>query len=213
MGLLNKAKISQLTDGIHPNVMISKVDIKQRKGKNGPINKMIYITFTQLDSNKKRKAEAEVAWWKPDATNDFFKTNLQELCIQLHNILSCYMSEEDAFAAFDGVFEDAGITKVEDIEGKSWKKSEVDALLNSLAEAFEKAIAPHVGNSDDLIYLKLATNYKGEDIEIPKYGKFVEPMSVGETTLKFTDSEIKTKSKAGNVTKKASAAMSSGVTI
>ena len=42
MGLLNKAKISQLTDGIHPNVMISKVDIKQRKGKNGPINKMTY---------------------------------------------------------------------------------------------------------------------------------------------------------------------------
>ena len=38
-------------------------------------------------------------------------------------------------------------------------------------------------------------------------------MSVGDTTLKFTDSEIKTKSKAGNVTKKVSAAMSSGVTI
>ncbi len=213
MGLLNKAKISQLTDGIHPNVMISKVDIKQRKGKNGPINKMIYITFTQLDSNKKRKAEAEVAWWKPDATSDFFKTNLQELCIQLHNILSCYMSEEEAFTAFDGVFEDNGVTKLEDIEGKTWKKSEVDALLEGLSEAFSEAIKPHIGNSDDLIYLKLATNYKGEDIEIPKYGKFVEPMSVGDTTLKFTDSEIKTKSKAGNVTKKVSAAMSSGVTI
>jgi len=213
MGLLNRAKISQLTDGIHPNVMISAVDIKQRKGKNGPINKVVYITFTQLDANKKRKAEAELAWWKPDASNDFFKINLQEFCIQLHNILSCYMSEEDAFNAFDGIFEANGITELSQIESRKWKKSEVDTLLDSLAEAFEEAITPYIGNTDDLIYLKLATNYKGEDIEIPKYGKFVEPMSVGDTTLKFTDAELKTKSKAGNVAKKATAAMSSGVTI
>ena len=213
MGLLNKAKISQLTDGIHPNVMISGVDINQRKGKNGPINKVIYIKFTELDANKKRKAEAEVAWWKPDASSDYFKTNLQELCIQLHNILSCFMDEEAAFNAFDDVFESNGITQLSDIESKNWKKSEVDKLLDTLAIAFKKAIDPYVGNEDDLIYLKLATNYKGEDIEIPKYGKFVEPMSVGETTLKFTDSELKTKSKAGNVTKKVSTALSSGVTI
>jgi hypothetical protein len=213
MGLLNKAKVSQLIDGIHPNVMINKVDTKTRKGKNGPINKIIYITLTQLDAEKKRKAEAEVGWWKPDATNDFFKTNLQELCIQLHNILSCFMTEDEAFDVFAGIFEGVGITKVAEIESKSWKKSEVDTLLGSLADTFKEAITPYIGNSDELLYLKLATNYKGEDIEIPKYGKFVEPMSIGETTLKFTDAELKNKSKAGNVTKKAAAVLSSGVTI
>jgi len=213
MGLLNKAKVSSLSDGIHSNIYISSVDIEQRKGKNGPINKMVYIKFAQLDSNGKKKAETEVGWWKPDATSDYFKTNLQELCIQLHNILNCFMDEEEAFKAFDDVFESNGITKLENIEGRSWKKSETDALLNSLSEAFETAIAPYVGNTNDLLYLKLPTNYKGEDVEIPRYGRFVEAMAVGDTTLKFTDAELKTKSKGGNVAKKAVTTMSAGVTI
>jgi len=213
MGLLNSAKVSTLADGIHSNIYISAVDTATRKGKNGPINKMIYIKYAQIDSNGKKKAEAELGWWKPDATSDYFKTNLQELCIQLHNILSCFMEDEDAFAVFAGIFEDQGIKKLSDIEGKKWKKSEVDTLLKDLSTAFETAITPHLNNTDDLLYLKLATNYKGEDIEIPKYGRFIEPMSVGDTTLKFTDSELKTKSKAGNVSKKLSAALSSGVTI
>jgi hypothetical protein len=210
-GLLSKAKISQLAMGIHDNCVISNVDIIDRKGNNGPINKMIYIKFTQLDEANKRKAESELAWWKPDVTTDYFKTNLQEMCIQLHGILTCFMPEEDAFDAFENVFEASGVTDPAEIETKKWKKSEVDVLFIALKDAFHKAITPFIAKQDAPIRLKLTTNYKGEDIEIPKYGKFVESMTV-DPTLKFSDAELKTHSKAGNVAA-ASPASSSKATI
>lgn len=197
-GLLNKAKISALTMGIHENCIISGVDVEDRKGKNGPINKMVYIKFTQLDSAGKRKAESELSWWKPDITSEYFKTNLQEMCIQLHNILNCFVTEDEAFTAFETVFESAGIASYEELESKKWKKSEVDVLFIALKTAFNTAITPFINNTDDLIRLKLTTNFKGEDIEIPKYNKFVESMTE-ELKLKFTDSELKTHSKSGNV--------------
>lgn len=202
-GLLNRAKISQLTMGIHENCIISAVDTDDRKGKNGPINKMIYIKFTQLDADKKRKAESELAWWKPDVTSDYFKTNLQEMCIQLHNILNCYMTEEEAFDAFDNVFESAGVVSFEELESKKWKKSEVDVLFIALKTAFNTSIASFINNVDNPIRLKLTTNFKGEDVEIPKYNKFVESMN-DELALKFTDAELKTHSKAGNIDKASS---------
>ena len=203
MGLLNKVKISSLQKGIHDQVIITGVDVNDRKGVNGPINKMIYIKFTQLDAAGKRKAEAELSWWKPEVGNDYFKSSLQEMCLQLHNILACYLGEEAAFSAFDGVFEACGLESHLDMESKVWKKSEVDVLFMGLKTAFSSAITPFINDTTNPIRLKVTTNFKGEDIEIPKYGRIAEPMSVNPATLSFSNSELQTHSKAGNVEKKA----------
>jgi len=207
--LLNRAKISEFSKGIYDNCRITNIDIKDRKGKNGPINKMIYIKFAQLNEAGKRLSESELAWWKPDPTSDYFKVNLQEMCLQLHNIVSCYMSEDEAFEVFKDVFNDLDIEKHEDIENKKWKLSEVSTLNIALKDAFVAAMTPFLNSEEFPIRVKLTTNYKGEDIEIPKYGLFMEPMSKEKTSLKFTANELKTHSKAGNVKVGTSTAVSS----
>ena len=202
--LLNRVKVSALEKGIHDNCVISSVSIEDRKSKSGILNKAIFLKFTQYDGTK-RKAETamDLSWWKPDPTSEYFNSNILEMCLQLHGILVCFMDEETAFSAFDGVFEDNGIKSLTQLETKNLKKSEMEALLTSLKNAFYAAITPHLKDTDKMLRLKLTTNYKGEDVDIPKYGIFTEPMTV-EATLKFTDNELKTHSKAGNVEQKSS---------
>ena len=204
MGLI---RLAQLQKGIHEGCYISKVDIKDRKGKNGIINKMVYITINKMGKKGKPVASAEVAWWKPDPTTDYFKTNLQEIALQLHDTLTAYVGEDKAFEAFEGVFEGVGIKKHTEIETKKWKQSEVNKLLTAMSEAFEKAIKPFVGDKEKLTRIKLTTNYKGEGVEIPKYGLWVEPMTAEDSKLFFTDNELKAHSKGG-ITDTAGAASS-----
>jgi hypothetical protein len=192
-------RLAELQKGIHDNCFIKKVDIEDRKGKNGIINKMVYVDIAKLGKNGKPVAHAEVAWWKPDPASEYFVTNLQELCLQLHNMLAAYVGDEEAFKAFDGVFEDVGIKDYKEIENKKWKQSEVNKLVAGLSKAFKEAIDPYVGDTENLIRIKLTTNYKGEGVEIPKYGLWIEPMSKEKTDLYFTDNEVKTHSKAGIV--------------
>jgi len=206
--LLSKVKTSEFQRGIFDNVMITNVDVQDRKGQNGPINKMVYIKFAQINESGKKVCESELAWWKPDITNDFFKTNLQEICLQLHNVLECFIGEEAAFDVFATVFDTLAIEDQAEIETRKWKQSELSLLLSNLKTSFETAIAPYVNDSEKLLRLKITTNFKGEDIEIPKYGKFIEPMSVEITELKFTTAELKTHSKVGNVEVKTTASSS-----
>ncbi len=212
--LLNRTRISELTKGIHSNCIISSIDTKDRKGQNGPINKMIYIKFTQLNETK-RLAESELAWWKPDPTSEYFQVNLQEMCLQLHNIVESFVGEEPAFDAFAKVFDTVGIKSHEDIANKKWKQSEVNTLFTALKSSFVDVITPYISDLDKKFRMKLTTNYKGEGVEMPKYGKFIEPMEVTDSNLKFTDAELKTHSKAGIVDKKDTAASSTnaGATI
>jgi len=210
--LLSRAKISEFQKGIHDDTVITKIDIKDRKGKNGPINKMIYIKFAQMNATGKRISESELAWWKPDPTSDHFVTNLQEMCLQLHNILEMYIGEDEAYEAFKDVFAESGISDEKDIHNKKWKQSEVNLLNQKLKDTFVSAM-------DDVdmskkFRIKLTTNYKGEDIEIPKYNKFIEALTVETTELKFTASELKTHSKSGIIeNREASSSMGSAGTI
>jgi len=196
--LLNRVRISEFEKGIHDNVVLSKIDINDRKGSNGIINKMVYLTFTKVDENGKRLAESELAWWKPDPTSDYFVTNLQELSLQLHNLVHVHLGDEEAaFDVFKTVFDDIDVKSVEDIHNKKWKQSDVKILLNNYKNAFNEVMKDKLKTVK--FRLKLTTNYKGEGVEIPKYGKFVEPMDVDTTELKFSASELKIHAKQGNV--------------
>ena len=207
--LINRAKVSEFQKGIFDNVIITNVDIQDRTGQNGPINKMIYIKFAQLNDAGKKVCESELAWWKPDVTSEYFKSNIQEICLQLHNVVESYIGEEDAFTAFSNVFEFLNIEDQSELETRKWKQSELNVIITNLKTSFKEAITPFINDTLHPIRLKLSTNFKGEDIEIPKFGKFTEPMSMTETALKFSANELKTHSKIGNVEGKASVASSS----
>jgi len=202
--LLNRTKISSLSKGIHDSIVITNIDTKDRRGQNGPINKMIYIKFAQITDDGKRLAESELSWWKPDPSSEYFKINLQEICLQLHNIVSCYVGEDKAFDAFKDVF-NSTVTSHEELEDKKWKQSEVNTLNTALKDAFVTVMTPFINSTDSKLRMKLTTNYKGEDVEIPKYGLFLEPMTVTDSMLKFTAAELKTHSKSGTVIAKTAA--------
>ena len=190
-------QLPELGKGIHDNCIISGVSTDERKGKNGIINKMIYLTITKLNNDGKPVAEVEVSWWNPDPSTEYFYDNLLELSYQLVNVLKAYMPEDEVYKAFEGIFENHGCNSVKDIETKKWKQSEVKSLLKDIAAAFKNAIAPYVGDKSKTIRVKLATDYKGQGVEIPRYGDWVEPMTQEETRLFFTANEEKIASKAG----------------
>ena len=200
--LLSRVKVARFGKGIHDNVVITKIDLEERKAKGMPIKKMIYITYAIVDPvTRKKKNEAELAWWTLDPSSEFFFGNLRELCIQLQGLLCCYMSEDDAFEAMSGVFADfPDFESVADIEAYKWKKKDVDTLQANLGDAFAKAVAPFIGDSSPLMRLKVSTDNNGENIAYPAYGVFAEPMTVETSRLKFTEAELKRHSKAGNTT-------------
>lgn len=210
--LLDRAKVSKLGKGIHDNVVIIKVDPDERKGKNGPIKKMMYITYATIDPDtKKKKHEIELAWWTLDPTSEFFFSNLREFCVQLHGLLACYMTEEEAFEAFATAFDEFDFTTVTEIEETKWKKVDVNSIQATLSKLFAEAITPFIGTNVAPIRLKISTDSKGENPSYSSYGVFAEPMTVKETHLKFSEAELKNHSKAGNTVvapKTASAALS-----
>jgi hypothetical protein len=211
--LLSMVKVARFGKGIHDNVVITKVDPEERKNKGIPIKKMLYITYATVDPDtRKKKNEAELAWWTLDPTSEFFFSNLREMCVQLHGLLSCYMPEDEAFTAMSTAFDEFEFKSVDEIEAYKWKKKDVDAIQTNLSNLFATAIAPYVGLNGPLIRLKVSTDSKGENIAYSSYGVFAEPMTVKETRLKFSEAELKNHSKAGNVTaanKPASAAFKS----
>lgn len=211
--LLNRVKVAKLGKGIHDNVVILKVDTQGRKNNQSvPLKKMLFITWATIDpATKKKKQEVELSWWTLEPTSEYFFSNLREFCVQLNAILACYMTEEEAFEAMSTAFDEFEFKSVQEIETTKWKRNDVNSIQDTLATLFEKAITPFIGIDSTPIRLKISTDPKGENAAYPNYGVFVEPMTVKETRLKFSDSELKNHSKAGNTTlapKVASAALS-----
>jgi len=203
--ILGRIRVGKLSYGIHDNIVITNVDTKDRKTQSGTDRKMIYITFTSIDPESKKKlAETELSWFKlDDHTNERLFSDLQNFCVQLHGILACYMSEDKAFDALEPIFDDAKFSTLSEMESHKWKKKELIEFLDKIKEVFGKAIAPYVNNADELIRVKLVVDNKGEYINIPKYGVFTESMDVKPSNLKFTDYERRNISKAGTTTNNA----------
>lgn len=200
ISLMNRVRVSRLSYGIHPNTAISNVDLTARKRQGTPDKKMIHITFATVDATtRKKKAEVELSWFKLDHTSEYLFSNIRELCVQLHGILSCYMDEEESFKLMEPIFNEFKIADLDVLENRKWKKKELDSLMDSIKEHFGKAIQNYIGLDKDLIWTKITSDTKGEYPNIPKFGKFTEPMTVDKTTLEFSNYELKNHSKAGNI--------------
>ena len=199
--LLNRTRVSILAYGVHDNVAISNIDFGDRKRQGQPEKKMIYVTFTTVDpETRKKKSQVELSWFKLDASSDYISPNIRELCVQLHGILTCYMDEDAAYEVMTETFDEYGFGEdFSKLENHKWRKKEVDSLIEKIKELFKTAIAPYVGLDKDLVRVKITTDTKGEYSNIPKFGKFTEPMTVDTTELEFSNYELKNHSKAGNV--------------
>ena len=102
--LLNRVRVSKLSYGIHDNCVLSNVDFSDRKKQGQPEKKMIYISVATVDPDtRKKKSEIELSWFKLDHTSDYLFQNIREVIVQLHGILKCYMTEEEAFDALGGI--------------------------------------------------------------------------------------------------------------
>lgn len=199
--LLNRVRVSSLANGIHDNVVIVDVDAKRRKKNDGTyIKKQLFIKFAQLDEETGRKVkEIEVSWWDFDHTSEYLNTNLREFCLQIHNLVAVALdSEEEAYKVFETVFDEYA-TSLEELENKKWKKKELDAVSEALRTIVVDTIAEKIGMNGVKLRLKLSPDQNGEGADIPKYGKFVESMETDETELKFSSTELKYKSKQGNL--------------
>lgn len=198
--LLTRARVSRLTYGIHDNTMITKIDVGDRRRQGVLEKKMIYVTFAVIDPKEgKKKAEAELSWFRLDHSSEYLFSNIRELAVQLFSILNSYMDEEAAYKAMENVFDGYGFKTVDDIENHKWKKKEIDSLIDSFRTKFGVAMTPFIGDTDKLIRLKVTTDNKGEYVNIPKFGAFTESMDIKESNLKFTDFELRNHSKAGTL--------------
>ena len=198
--LLTRGRVSRLNYGVHDNCVITAVDLEDRKRKGQLEKKIIYITFATVDpETKKRKSEVELSWFRFDFTSEYIFSNIREICVQLHGILTCYMTEDEAFEALATLFDGFEFKSVDDIENHKWKKKEVDTFTEKLKLLFGQAIKDNIGLDKSLIRVKVTTDNKGEYANIPKFGVFTEPMSVEKTALQFSNYELKNHSKAGTV--------------
>lgn len=207
MALLTRVNVSKMGKGIHSNIVLTAVDTEERRSNGTPSKKFLYLTFAEVDpTTRKKKKDIEVSWWKLDPVgNKYFQDNMLEVCSQLMGILECYMTAEEADAYFDNVFDEFELKTVEDIKEYKWKIKDVGTLMTNLKTAFSTAITPFLGVDGKLLHLKLTTDAKGTNVELPKYGAVCEAMGDGETTLKYSNAELKNHSKSGNVSAKLSA--------
>ncbi len=208
MALLSRVNVSKMSKGIHSNIVITGVDTEERRSNGTPSKKFLYITFAEVDSTtRKKKKDIEVSWWKLDPVgNKYFQDNMLEFCAQVWGILECYMTGDEIINNhFGNIFDEFGVESVEDIKNYKWKPKDVASLMTNIKDAFKTAIDPFVGTNGTLLHLKLTTDAKGTNVELPKYGLVCEVMGEGETTLKYSNSELKNHSKSGNVTAKLSA--------
>lgn len=197
--LIDLARVSKLGFGMHDNIIITRLDIEDRKRQGTPEKKMLYIMFAAIDpETKKRKAEIELSWFKLDPVSDYFFQSLRELCVQLAGILSSFMDKDEALDKMDSkIFGAFSYKEITELENHKWKKSDVDTVTQEIKAIFSELLLPYINDFDNLIRLKITTDNKGEYVNIPKFGIFTENMKLETSVLKFSDYELRNHSKAG----------------
>lgn len=198
---MSRARVAKLGKGIHENVVISKIDMEDRK-KNGLItSKNLFITFATVDpATRKKKAELEMSWWRLNQTSEYFFDNLREMVIQINGILTTVMDEDEVYKAMEDLFADWDFKSVDDMKDHKWKKPDVEKFMTNLKGKFLELIKSHVGlDSKTLLRVKVTTDKKGEYPEMPKYGTFTESMEQEESNLRFSDAELRMHSNGGTV--------------
>jgi hypothetical protein len=224
MSLLNKlmsnARKTDIGFGIHQNCVVLSVSNERKQNKDKEILKRnCHTVFGQLNEKGEIIAEREIYWFDIDPTTEYAFDNVFNQIDQMSAIVDSLVStaKKDAWAAAvaklledeeiefpeDGTKEDAMNALKEVMKDKK----SCMTFMKGLGDAYVSILSKVVGKESDPLRLKIVYEKSGKYLQQPKYGAFVEPMSVdaADSRLKITklDEENRQKSiSLSNVTTK-----------
>lgn len=200
--LLSSARKADLGHGIHENCMIVKVEAGDRKNKDGDaVNRNCFTTFAQLNAEGNVVAEKEISWFDLDVTSEYIRENFSEQILQLTSIMECFFTEEEIDGLFNPIFEEHGIVDDTTLDTVLADKASTKKLMREIADNYAANLEGIINDKDSLVRIKLAFDDKGKYVQQPRYGKFVELMSVAtkDSVLKMTSRDADNETKSRNL--------------
>lgn len=200
--LKKNQKSAKLDFGIHTSIALRKVDISERTSATGPSSLFLFLNFVKVVDNTV-VGEFEASWFKLKNTDERPFENLREMCVQVDALLQCYYTEDEIDVVMKDLFTDNAWTTVKEIEEAKMTSEALKTFMKNFQEKVYTLLSVKTGQTqeDAILRLKLCLNKKGDNVQIPMFGAFVENSNVPEeaTKLYFSSYEKKNNSKQGNV--------------
>ena len=221
--LMKEARKAELSHGVHENCFITAVSNEKRETKDGKIiNRGGYTTFVAKNAEGRVVSEKEIAWFDLDPTSEHVYTYWYSQFEQMSAIVDIYqgtvkdrwvegLAEIFADAGAELDWEDDSAANVaafeQQIKALLCKKASCSTLVKGMNELYVKLLEKKIGEDSDPVRVKLVFDSQGKNIQQPRFGLFVESMTVPneDSVLKLTktDDENRQKSLTGNVAKPA----------
>jgi len=185
-----EATSAGLPAGIHPNVRLISVDPKKRKDYNGEIiKKQLFLKFKKFNKNNEDIGEKEISFFLIDPTMDSAIGNLRSFISQVKEVLSIYYTDEELDESFNPlkvlITDDMSDEDVEEffkydnIKSKVLKKMSLySKVQDAIIEQFYGLMKDNIGFKSSLFRLKLEESKDAKYVQIPRFERFVEKMSV-----------------------------------
>jgi hypothetical protein len=191
--LLNSAKKPELGHDIHDNCVVVEVSVGNKTKKDGgAINRNCYTKFVKLNAEGQAVGEREISWFDLDFNGEYVKDNYIAQMEQLTNILECYITPEQVNDLFDPILKEFEITDEKALEDILTDKDNCKNLMIDITKAYVDEMKNHIGLEGTPLRVKFTFDSKGKYVQQPKFGIFVEPMSVSKADSKLKFAKIET---------------------
>lgn len=185
-----QASSGGLGAGIHNNVRLISADPERRKDNNGNlIKKQLFLKFKKFDKNGTDIGEKEISFFLVDPTKDSAINNLHSFLSQIQELLSIYYTQAEIDESFDPIgvlytegdeFDESTFT-YDNIKGNHLKKAKsYTAVEKAACEQFASMVEDKIGFESETFRFKLEESQDAKYIQIPRFDRFVEKMSVDE---------------------------------
>lgn len=187
-----EAKSSELSAGIHEDVVLFSIDPERRKDNTGKlIKKQLYLKFKKYNKEGEDIGEKDISFFLIDAARDSAIRNLHSLLAQTKEILSLYYTEAELDVKFNplGVLYDESENKTEeelnilfDYEGikkNVLKKSSLFVKVeNELCAQFYSLLEDKIGFESLKFRLRLEESKDAKYVQLPAFERFAESQEV-----------------------------------
>lgn len=204
--LMSEARKAEMGYGIHNDCIISNINNGPKYDKNQTlIERNTFITFQQVNKEGTTVAEKEIGWFnlKPDEyTYDNFSSQLE----QLTGIVDAVCKPEDV-VRWENYFEklltafeievvpaeqvtvDKVLTLKEDLTLMFKNIVPIKNFMNQLTDGFVTLLTPYCGSNCPRLRVKLVFDSKGQYVQQPRYGIFVEAATTEPSKLQMSKQE------------------------
>lgn len=190
MGLLNSirnnSRQASLEAGLHNDMYLKAIDIKDRKVNGLVIKKNCFIKFAKLNTKTGGIiGETEVSWFRFDFDSEYVVENAVEQLAQMVAILELFYTPEEVDEQFTVLEEFA---TPEEFTAKLTTKVGAKELNEAINAKMAIMLEPLCGDTEKLFRIKLVYDKTGKYLQTPQYGDFVEKLS--SENLKITRTEL-----------------------